>query len=86
MLDEILELFERDRKTSRRTGGLRGRLFSLLQGEEDSPRYQQNRSRHGRHESVYRDDDTDDETSEDVYDNRRTSGRKGDRDIFDFGD
>ena len=73
MLDDLLELFERDRtsSTSKPKPGLRGRLASLL-GDDDRER----------HSSSERDHKRDDE------DGDRRTGRKRsrDRELFEFGD
>jgi hypothetical protein len=72
MLDTLLEIFERDKKSSgKRSPGLRGRLASVLDGERDDDRHYDDRSRD-------RDRDDDD----------RSSKRKKKRefDFLDFGD
>ena len=77
MLDSLLELFERDKKSSgQRPGGLRGRLASALDGERDDDRRYEDRDRK-------RDRDDDDRDDDD-----RSSGRKKKRelDFLDFGD
>jgi hypothetical protein len=101
MLDEILEIFERDkRKSSHRKGGLRGRLITMLGGEtSDSGRYASSdadryassdagRNRRERYSDYDRDDTTPDSDDDDRYDDRRYSSRKKKRDFdpFDFGD
>ena len=99
MLDELLDLCERDRKhgTSRPSGGLRGRLGRIFGGGEshdrDDRRYAETRR--------YRDDDDGDsddrryaetrryrdDHDEDDDDRRAYAGsRKRNREFFDFGD
>jgi len=96
MLDELLDLFERDRKpgAARPAGGLRGRLSRLFGGgaahDDDDRREAESRR--------YRDDDDDDDRraaetrryrDDDDDDDRRAAhagGRKRERDFFDFGD
>ncbi len=101
MLDELLEVFERDRKhgAAKPAGGLRGRLSRLFGGGEshssDDRRYVESRR--------YRDDDDDDDDrryaesrryrddDDDDRDDRRyaeTAGapRKRKREFFEFGD
>ncbi len=75
MLDSLLDLFERDKKTSnQRSGGLRGRLASALDGERDDDRRYDERSR--------------DRNDDDRDDDDRPSNRKKKRefDFLDFGD
>lgn len=77
MFDSLLELFERDKKSSStRSGGLRGRLATALDGERDDDRRYDDRDR--KHD---RDDD-------DRDDDDRPSQRKKKRefDFLDFGD
>lgn len=76
MLDELLEIFERDKKSgSQSKSGLRGRLSSLL-GDDDRAR--QSSSDRDRLSYDDRDDDDDDRRSE--------RKRSRERDFFDFGD
>ncbi len=76
MLDELLEIFERDKKSgSQSKSGLRGRLSSLL-GDDDRAR--QSSSDRDRRSYDDRDDDDDDRRSE--------RKRSRERDFFDFGD
>ena len=81
MLDTLLELFERDKKSSSNrsggSGGIRGRLASALDGERDDDR----RSSERRSDDRNRDDD-------DRYDDDRPANRRKKRefDFLDFGD
>ena len=102
MLDTLLELFERDKKSSsnKRSGGLRGRLANVLDGERDDDRRYDDRSRDrdrdrdddDRNRSRERDDDDRDPASKrddaDHDDEDRSSKRKKKRefDFLDFGD
>lgn len=82
MLDTLLELFERDNKSSgNRSGGLRGRLASALDGERDDDRRYSERRPGDRDRYDDRDDD-------DRDDNHRSSNRKKKRefDFLDFGE
>jgi hypothetical protein len=82
MLDNLLELFERDKKSSgKRSGGLRGRLASALDGERDDDRRYSERRYDDRDQNDDRDDD-------DRDDHHRSSKRKKKRefDFLDFGD
>lgn len=81
MLDELLDIFERDRRKSpERKGGLRGRLATVLGDGRDEPERAPDRSHGERDPGDHRDDD-------DHYEERRTTHkRKRDRDFFDFGD
>ena len=81
MLDTLLELFERDKKTSSTpaSGGLRGRLASVLDGErKDDRRYDERRS-DDRDRKRDDDDRDDDERSS-------THKKKREFDFLDFGD
>lgn len=79
MLDELLEIFERDKKSgSQSKSGLRGRLSSLL-GDDDRAR--QSSSDRDRRSYDDRDDDDDDDD-----DRRSERKRSRERDFFDFGD
>lgn len=76
MLDDLFEIFERDKKSgSQAKPGLRGRLSSLL-GDDDRGR--QSSSDRDRRSYDDRDDDDDDHRSE--------RKRSRERDFFDFGD
>jgi hypothetical protein len=92
MLDEILEIFERDKKKStHHKGGLRGRLATMLGGEtSDAGRYASPYDDRRRHERGWDDDrdDTTPDSDDDRYDDRRYSSRRKKRDFdpFDFGD
>jgi hypothetical protein len=80
MLDNLLEIFERDKKSStKRSGGLRSRLASALDGERDHDR----RADERRYDDRDRDRDDDDRDDDD-----RSSKRKKKRefDVLDFGD
>jgi len=80
MFDSLLELFERDKKSSaNRPGGLRGRLATALDGERDDDR----RSDERRYDDRKHDRDDDDRD-----DDNRPSQRKKKRefDFLDFGD
>ena len=85
MLDTLLELFERDKKSSSNrssgSGGIRGRLASALDGERDDDRHSRERRPADRDRYDDRDDD-------DRYDDDRSSNRKKKRelDFLDFGD
>jgi len=98
MLDELLDLFERDRKhgASRPAGGLRGRLGRLFGGgdsrNDDRPYAETRRYRDdddddddGRRYAEtrrYRDDDDDDDDDGRAY----AGSRKRKREFFEFGD
>lgn len=92
MLDEIFEIFERDRnKTAPRKGGLRGRLLTLLDGDDrQSAQPAASGADRRRRESDWRGDrdDTTPDSDDDYYGDHRSSGRrrKRDADFFDFGD
>ena len=92
MLDEIFEMFERDRsKSAARKGGLRGRLLTLLDGDDrQSVQPTASNADRRRRESNGRDDedDTTPDSDHDLYGDVRPSGRrrKRDADFFDFGD
>jgi hypothetical protein len=74
MLDDLLELFERDRKPGTQSkSGLRGRLSSLL-GDDD------------RQASPDRDRRSHDEREDDDDDRRSGRKRSHERDFFEFGD
>lgn len=76
MLDELLEIFERDKKSgSQSKSGLRGRLSSLLGDDDRARQSSSDRDRRSYHD---RDDDDDDRRSE--------RKRSRERDFFDFGD
>ena len=84
MLDSLLELFERDDKkksSSKPSGGLRGRLASVMDGERDDDRRYDERRYNDRDRK--RDDEDDDRNDDD-----RSSKRKKKRefDFLDFGD
>ena len=87
MLDTLLELFERDKKSSaKRSGGLRGRLASALDGErEGDRRYDERRYDDRRSDDRDRQYDRDDD---DRYDDDRPANRRKKRefDFLDFGD
>lgn len=76
MLEDLFDIFERDkRSSSRRPGGLRGRLTTLLGSDGDDRRsYDRERDRSDR------DDDDDDD------DRRYAKKGKRERDLFDVGD
>ena len=99
MLDTLLELFERDKKSStKRSGGLRGRLANALDSERDHDHRYDDRSRErdrdddDRYRSRERDDDDRYQASkrddDDRDDDDRPSKRKKKRefDFLDFGD
>jgi hypothetical protein len=76
MLDDLLELFERDKKSGTPPkSGLRGRLTSLL-GNDDRDR----------HASPDRDRRSYDDRDDDDDDRRSGRKRSRERDFFDFGD
>ncbi len=96
MLDELLEIFERDKKkaSSSSAGGLRGRLARVLDGDRDDDRSRDRdddryRSR-DRDDDRYRANHRDDERyrERDHDDDDRYSKRKKKRefDFLDFGD
>lgn len=73
MLDSLLDLFERDKKSSTTSsGGLRGRLSSVLDGEHDDD--------HRRYADRDRTRDRDDD------DRPPTRKKKREFDFLDFGD
>ncbi len=77
MLDDLLELFERDRKTGTQPkSGLRGRLATLL---GDDARDSRSSSDRDQRRSDDRDGDDDD-------DRRSDRKRSRERDFFEFGD
>ena len=83
MLDQLLELFERDqRSTTSNKGGLRGKLGSLLGGDADDSYRTSNRDGDRRNRERSWDDDRDDD------DDDRRSRRSNRREFepFDFGD
>jgi hypothetical protein len=91
MLDDLLDIFERDhKKSSQRTGGLRGRLASMLGDSRAGSAAASSRNRNDeRRERDWDDDDRDrdDRDDGDRYDDRRSSRkRKREVDLFDFGD
>lgn len=94
MLDNLLDIFERDRKTSsQRKSGLRARLVTLLGDSHDDTFSASSRDRHS--ERRERDWDDDDRDRDDRYDrdddnrygqHRSSRQRKREFDPFDFGD
>jgi hypothetical protein len=92
MLEDLFDIFERDKKkTAQRKPGLRGRLATML-GDSGSGSYSaSSRDRDDRRRDWDDDDRDRDERyhrdDDDRYDDRR-SGRKRKRefDMFDFGD
>jgi len=83
MLDQLLDLFERDRRSSTpQQSGLRGKLSTLLGGDADESSRTSNRDSDRRHNERSWDDDRDDD------DDDRRSRRSNRREFepFDFGD
>ena len=87
MLDTLLELFERDKKSSssKRSGGLRGKLATILDGERDDDRRYDDRDRNrdrdddDRYRASTRDDD-DRSRNRDRDDDDRSRSRERDDD------
>jgi len=78
MLDDLFDLFERDKKhANQRQTGLRGRLSSMLAGERDE-------SSGSRRDRAWHDDDDDDR--DDDRRSARPHKQKREFDPFDFGD
>ncbi len=78
MLEDLFDLFERDKKHSnQRQTGLRGRLSSMFDGERESSRSAPDRAR------TWHDDDDD---RDDSRRSDRPHKKKRDFDLFDFGD
>lgn len=78
MLDDLLDLFDRDRKqqpAGQKRGGIRGMLDRLRDDDDDRRTYNEPQRRR------YHDDDDDDDRYEDSRRNR-----KRERDGFDFFD
>ena len=81
MLDDLLDLFERDKKSTSASSakpGLRSRLSSLLGGDDRDDRPAPDRERR-RFDDRHDDDDRDD-------DRRSTRKHSRERELFDFGD
>ncbi len=80
MLDTLLELFERDKKSSSKSsGGLRGRLASALDGERNDDRRYDDRRYEDRDRKRDHDDDDDDDRSSKPREKRES-------DFLEFGD
>jgi hypothetical protein len=80
MFDSLLEIFERDKKSStKRPGGLRGRLASVLDGERDDDR----RADERRYDDRDRERDDDDRDDDDRPSKRK---KKREFDFLDLGD
>ncbi|HET9659993.1 MAG TPA: hypothetical protein VFP05_06650 [Thermomicrobiales bacterium] len=85
MLDTLLELFERDKKSStKRSGGLRGRLASALDGERDDDRRHSERRYDDRDRYGDRDDDRRYDARDRRYDRDDDDRRHDDRDDDDY--
>ncbi len=85
MLDQLLELFERDRRSSTaQKGGLRGKLGSLMGGDADESYRTSSRDSDPRRSERSWDDDRDDDDDDDGRRTRRSQRR--DPEPFDFGD
>ena len=81
MFDQLLELFERDRRSSTsQQGGLRGKLGSLLGGDAD----ESDRSAHRNDNRQPGERTWDDDAYEDDHRSRRSKRREFEP--FDFGD
>ena len=82
MLDQLLDLFERDRRSSTpQQGGLRGKLGSLLGGESYEPEHASQRANDRRRNERARDDDDHDD-----HDRRPHRSNRREFEPFDFGD
>jgi hypothetical protein len=81
MLDELLDIFERDKKktSGKPAGGLRGRLSSMLDGDRDDDR----RSSERRYDDRDRTRDDDDRDDDDRSTKRK---KKRELEFLDFGD
>ena len=94
MLEDLFDIFERDKKTpAQQKRGLRGRLASMLGDSREDSYSTSSRDRgYERRERDGDDDDRDrydrdDRDDDDRYDDRRSSRkRKREFDAFDFGD
>ena len=81
MLDSLLDLFERDKKSSSaRSGGLRSKLANAIDGERDEYRSD---TRHYDDRNRKRDDDDDRQDDDDRPSKRK---KKREFDFLDFGD